>query len=394
MKKKKIGVMVYANPDYYPPTVSAIYLLSKYFDIILIGRNFESPSVTYPENVTIHRLGRYSTVREREAQSTQAKLWEYLKFIQNSHQLLQGVDCLYVYEPFAFVTGYLYKLRFNQTIPIFYHCHELAEKIAPLSSLTGWVQRLEKRWVNQATEVIQPEQERANYYQKLMELNKAPLVVPNFPLPSFFEFDCDWQNLIKNRWHNPVLFYRGSISTNISTVEILESVKLLPEKIQSQTRIEFVGSLNKNNEEELDRTVKSLCLDKIFHYLGMLSSYQDVQQVTLTACIGFCLYKKSSKNTNFTITSSNKIYEYAGCGLPIIISDSENYRNFLGKELWVRFADPDDPQSIANAVIDILSNFEQYQAMCLSARKAFEERYNYNIVFEPLLNKIKESVNH
>jgi glycosyltransferase involved in cell wall biosynthesis len=392
MKKKKLGMVVYANPDYYPPTVSAVYLLSQYFDVILIGRNFEPPSVTYPDNVTVHRLGDYSTVRERESLPIQAKLREYFKFIQKSHQLLQGVDCLYLYEPFAFVAGYLYKLRFNRTIPIFYHCHELPEKLFPLSSLTGWVQRLEKLWVNQATEVIQPEQERSEYYQQLMQLKKPPLIVPNFPLSSFFEFDCDWQDLIQKRYQNPIFFYRGAISSNISMTEILRSIKLLSEKLQSQVKVKFTGVLNQHSQKQLDDLVSSLHLKNTFDYLGKLPLYEDVQKVTLSTFLGFCLYKPSSKSLHFTVTSSNKIYEYAGCGLPVIVSDNENYRNFLGKEPWVYFANPDDPQSISAAIMDILSDFDQYQAMCLSARKAFEEKFNYDIVFQPLLEKIRQSV--
>jgi glycosyltransferase involved in cell wall biosynthesis len=393
MKEKQVGMVVYANPDYYPPTVSAIYLLSQYFDVILIGRNFEPSSVTYPDNVTVHRLGDYSTVRERESLPIQAKLREYFKFIQKSHQLLQGVDCLYLYEPFAFVAGYLYRLRFNRTIPIFYHCHELSEKLAPLSSLTGWVQQLEKCWVNQATEVIQPEQERANYYQQLMKMKQTPLVVPNFPLSSFFDFDCNWQELVKKRWQSPVLFYRGTISHTISMIEMLKSASLLPDKLRSQVRIEFAGMLNSSNQNRLDEEIISLSLKKSFNYLGMLP-YEKAQEPTLNASIGFCLYKNRGFDTMTSVTARNKIYEYAGCGLPIIISDSENYRNFLGKEPWVRFANPDDPQSISEAIMDILSDFDQYQAMCLSALKAFEEKFNYDIVFELLLDKIKQSVNY
>ena len=61
----------------------------------------------------------------------------------------------------------------------------------------------------------------------------------------------------------------------------------------------------------------------------------------------------------------------------------------MGNESWVRFANPDDPQSIADAIKDILSDFENYQKMCLAARQTFEERFNYETVFSPLLTKIK-----
>lgn len=91
-------------------------------------------------------------------------------------------------------------------------------------------------------------------------------------------------------------------------------------------------------------------------------------------------------------TASNKIYEYAACGLPVIVSDQPNYREHLANESWVRFADPDNPKSIASAVEDIMSDFNKYQAMCLAARQAFEEKYNYESAFYPLFKTIQELV--
>ena len=89
MNRKKIGILVYSNPDYYPPTINAIHLLSEHFDIVLIGRNQETPHWEYPSNVTVHRLGDYTSVREREQISSGAKIREYANFIIQAHQLLK-----------------------------------------------------------------------------------------------------------------------------------------------------------------------------------------------------------------------------------------------------------------------------------------------------------------
>lgn len=129
-----------------------------------------------------------------------------------------------------------------------------------------------------------------------------------------------------------------------------------------------------------------------FSYLGTLA-YKDLQAPTLSATVGFALYKNTSFDRVACVTACNKIYEYAACGVPVIVSNFPNYREYLASETWVRFADPDDPHSIASAVEDILSDFRKYQAMCLAARQAFEEKYNYESAFAPLLAKIKDLVN-
>jgi glycosyltransferase involved in cell wall biosynthesis len=155
--------------------------------------------------------------------------------------------------------------------------------------------------------------------------------------------------------------------------------------------IKFVGFLTNPNAKKLIGWVEHLKMSARFSYLGTLP-YKDLQTYTLAATLGFALYKDTNFDRLACVTACNKIYEYAACGLPAIVSDFPNYREYLGNEAWVRFADPNDPHSIASAMRDILSDFGNYQAMCLEARKAFEEKYNYESAFAPLLVKIDEFI--
>ncbi|MGJ5673015.1 MAG: glycosyltransferase [Nostochopsis sp.] len=388
MGKKSIGMLIYANPDYYPPTVNAIHLLSKYFDVILIGRNQDPPDREYPSNVTVYRLGKYTTVRQREQLSSRAKLWEYINFVLKARHLLKDVSFIYAYDAFAYTVAYLCQKSLPQKVPIMYHSHETSEQLAPLTSLSGWVHRAERQWSNKAVISVFPDKDRADFCHKVTNLEKIPLIVPNFPLKSFFEPPEDWNSLIKKRWEETTLFYRGSISDASAMQEIITSVSLLDKNVN----IKFVGFITNSNHEKLISWVEHLQMSTHFSYLGTLA-YKDLQAPTLSATVGFALYKNTSFDRVACVTACNKIYEYAACGVPVIVSNFPNYREYLASETWVRFADPDDPHSIASAVEDILSDFRKYQAMCLAARQAFEEKYNYESAFAPLLAKIKDLVN-
>lgn len=385
MNKKKIGMLIYANPDYYPPTVNAIHLLAKHFDVVLIGRNQEPPDCEYPSNVTVHRLGKYTSLQERVQASTRAKLWEYINFVTQSRHLLKDVSLIYAYDAFAYTAAYLCKIVQPQSAPLIYQNHEIVEHLPPLSSLSGWVHRAERSWIHKSDIVVFPDKDRAIFFQKATHLRKQIIIVPNFPLKSFLGIQEDWDSLIQKRWKSITLFYRGSISDTSAMREIITAASLLEEKVN----VKFVGFLKDSNGKELDHWVNHLNMSKYFSYLGTLP-YKDLNQPTLLATIGFALYKSTSFDRVACVTACNKIYEYAACGVPVIVSDFPTYREYLSGESWVHFADPDNPQSIASAVQNILSDFESYKAMCLAARQAFEEKFNYEAVFDPLLLEIKK----
>ena len=134
MGKKSIGMLIYANPDHYPPTVNAVHLLSEHFDVVLIGRNQDPANWEYPTHVRVHRLGQYTSVKEREQAPVGTKLWEYINFVAQARCLLKDVSLIYAYDAFGYTAAYLCQLVRPQPIPLIYHNHDLFNKLLPLSS--------------------------------------------------------------------------------------------------------------------------------------------------------------------------------------------------------------------------------------------------------------------
>jgi glycosyltransferase involved in cell wall biosynthesis len=382
MSRKKIGLVVYANPDHYPPTVNAVHLLAQHFDVVLIGRNQGICDRTYPANVQVHRLGQPSSVEEKFALSMPAKIREYIDFIVQTRRLLKDVALIYAYDSFAFSIARICQQFLPQKPALVYHNHEIFDNLFPLTSLTGWVERAEKLWINQADLTVFPDQDRAIFYQKRTPLISSPLIVPNFPLRSMFQLPEDWTTILQQRWETKTLFYRGSISDGSSMKEIVSAAALLP-----SAQVQFVGFLRSETQQVLFDWAQTEGLRDRVTYLGLLP-YADVMGHTVAATIGFALYKNTGYDRVACASACNKIYEYAACGLPVIVSDFSTYRDYLAQESWVRFADPTDPRSLYRAIQEILSNFEQYQQLCLDARRAFEQKFNYETVFTPLLQNL------
>ena len=105
---------------------------------------------------------------------------------------------------------------------------------------------------------------------------------------------------------------------------------------------------------------------------------------------GLSLHKPVSKGLEYLGSASNKLFEYAAMGLPVVVPNRESYRDFLNDAEWVTYADIEQPESIARAIDSIFADRERYAAMSRAARRAFEEQYNYERVFAPALERIVE----
>jgi glycosyltransferase involved in cell wall biosynthesis len=108
------------------------------------------------------------------------------------------------------------------------------------------------------------------------------------------------------------------------------------------------------------------------------------------ASVGLSIYKPVTKSLEYVASASNKLFEYAAMGLPVVVPDRASYRDFLGDAEWVTYADVEEPESIAQAITLIFADHERYVAMSRAARRAFEEQYNYERVFAPALDRIIE----
>ena len=59
----------------------------------------------------------------------------------------------------------------------------------------------------------------------------------------------------------------------------------------------------------------------------------------MTYHIGIGIHRKEDIMNKTLGTSSNKIYEYAAAGLPVLLYDNQQFRNYLGKYKWAFFTD-------------------------------------------------------
>ncbi len=123
--------------------------------------------------------------------------------------------------------------------------------------------------------------------------------------------------------------------------------------------------------------------------LGGFVPYEQLNRETPEALVGLVLYQPRETNMIFNATATNKLYEYAACGVPTVVPDNPAFREALAGESWVAFADPTDPVSVAAAVTRLLADDDAYDARSRAARTAFDTRFHFESGFAPLRDALR-----
>ena len=87
-------------------------------------------------------------------------------------------------------------------------------------------------------------------------------------------------------------------------------------------------------------------------------------------------------------TASNKIYEYAASGMPVLLYDNIHFRSILGNRNWAFFTDTQE-KSLVKTLEEIIA---QYQLLSSSAQKDFKAELCFEHYFQPLLKYLSGEI--
>ena len=111
-----------------------------------------------------------------------------------------------------------------------------------------------------------------------------------------------------------------------------------------------------------------------------VTAYQEVPKLVSTCHIGIGIHTGSDIMNATLGTSSNKIYEYAALGLPVLLFENDHFRNILADNIWSEFTDL-SKSSLIQAITNVVTN---YSLMNQSANETFKKQFNYESNFNKL----------
>lgn len=389
--KPKITIIIYANPDYYPPLINAVNLLLAQFDLIIICRKQNGIFYEYPAAIKIYRLGKEETVYIKERKNIFLKFFEYISFIIGVFWLIRNhhSKLIYSYDMHGFVAGVFPSVLLR--IKIIYHNLDFValSEMNPLGSL---VKRLELYFSRYAAKIIFPDIYRAKFFQREARLPIPPNVVLNAPLLIKFVPSNTLMNYSLKENQLPVdsrvVIYQGSINDSKCILEVIRSMVFWPKDFV----FVLIGWVTREFQDKIDALSRSLFLEKRVIYISAITPYPKHLIYAAGAHLGIALVKPQSLNQRFIAGACNKIFEYLALGIPVITNETPPFKEILDSS-FVYFIQTNSPEDIAKAVIQSESDNSEYGEKTRIARHVHLEKFNYEYQFKPILEYINGILN-
>jgi len=237
------------------------------------------------------------------------------------------------------------------------------------------VDRLEKYFVRHIDKIIVVEEVMASDYPGLGD---KLVIVSNFPELNFFPDEITPHDEVRSRR----LIYVG-IMTGIRGIrQCIEAVALAREKVK-EIELMLVGVINDvqlNND--IQKMMREDKYQEVVKLVGQVP-YSRVPRYLNSAGIGLLLFQPV--DYHLRAPYQNKLFEYAGFGLPIIASDFQVYEDTIRKHKCGILVDPTDPVKIAEAIVYLVEHPAEARAMGKRGIEMVRENYNWSCSEKNLL---------
>lgn len=257
-----------------------------------------------------------------------------------------------------------------------YDSHEVfAENIgiAEHSFIKKIIIFLEKRLVKRIDRMICVSNAAAEYFREKYKIAR-PTVITNCPMKS----DLPMQPKAEDAFE---VVYQGLMVAGRGYEEFVQAAKHLPKGVRLVLR--GYGTLEPYLREMIQK-------DALQDRVSFVDPVEVSELIAAASSSHVGIVVTRPVNINFRLSVSNKVFEYAAAGLPVILSDVPEHRYLNEKYHFGIVLDEVTPEKIAEAIIYLKDHPEDYAEMSANAKKMFDE-LNWETESEKLL-EIYESV--
>jgi glycosyltransferase involved in cell wall biosynthesis len=378
-KKPNLIVAIYSHPEYYPPTLNAISLLAGSFEeVFILHRNITGFDWVYPSNVKLVAPGKLYPVREVERRGVLQKIGWFLRFTFCFWRLWLKArpDSVIIYDALPTLSYRLFCWAVPKPRILWYHNHDVSEKQYIRPFTLGWLAWKSERWIFPRLQLFSlPAEERRQYFP-MDRLKGEFIFLPNFPSRIFYgqfsrvEADPEVYKLL----------YQGSIGPLHGLEEILGCIRepLAGKRVQ----LVLKGFVSEAYLAELNSLALANGLKDALQFIGP-SGYRGVVENAFTCHIGIGIHQRDDIMNRTLGTASNKIYEYAAAGMPVLVYDNPHFREKLGNFQWVFFTDV-SASSIRECLNRIIRDFPPLSEL---ARADFQRSLCFELYFLPVVQQ-------
>lgn len=389
MKENKVFdhilIVSYAHPELYPPIISMIHSLSDQTkEISVVTRYMLKSKWNYPNNVEIVYVNKkLHEGFEIENISILKKLKHFLSSIKVISKLVREkqTSLLIVHDVIPlFISFLLRRSLVKNNIKIWYHNHDVTKpENAGKYSLMGIAARYQKKAFPYIDLFSLPARERLKYFP-LELLKRKPIVIPNYPLKKIYQ---KIEKTYSPSSKTIKLVYQGSIGVGHG-LEVI--IKVLTIKVNhKQLELHLVGKIREEYLKKLKLIAVKHKVSSFLYYHGM-KPFSELAYTLSQFDIGLAIHQPYNITYATGGSASNKIYEYAACGLPVLYFDDQHYNNYLSHFEWTFSTDLS--QSSLEKFFNIIIN--NYLYFSNKAKTDFEDSLNYERIFKPLKKELNQ----
>lgn len=179
---------------------------------------------------------------------------------------------------------------------------------------------------------------------------------------------------------HPALGYIGDVKPWRGSTVTLEALAIL--KSQGREIVwECVGQLTDVQRQSMEQFIHQHGLNKVNLHDRLKP---DVWHPIIARChIGLAVLESLPNHVNSYPT---KLFEYMALGVPVIASGFPLYKEIVeGVGCGLTVNDPNDPQELADCIVQLLDNPEEARAMGQRGREAVRKHYRWDVEAHKLL---------
>lgn len=174
--------------------------------------------------------------------------------------------------------------------------------------------------------------------------------------------------IINDNNHILSLIYHGSVNSNRSIQNVVKALSIIRSK---NIFFSILGA--GDGIDKIEKLIKESGLSKTIKILKSVP-YEEIPSIINSHNIGILPF---AKWPGWNTSSPIKLFEYLACGIPVIATRISAHLNVLKDKNFVIWADSDNPQDIAKAIIQAYEKHEQFASFGREARKFVVNNYTW-----------------
>ena len=371
---------IYTDPDFYPPTINAIINLAAHCsEVVVISRNNSRFNFPFPENVWLRKSGKLLSVADAEKRGSWYKLLSFLRFAIKlySNAANKETDLLILYDPFPLLAFSIIRKFLPRRIITWYHNHDMPDVTLNRKLTIGWYAAAKEHAAMQHIRFFSlPSKDRLQFYPN-WEKTADHFIIPNYPSLKVYD---QLPKQVKDNGDIRIIF-QGAIGEGHALEEL---ILLLGEKIGGRSlQLVLKGPVRELYRQKLDQLAIKNNVQSRVTWIG-IGPYKEVPVITSSCQIGIAIHMGKDNVSRTLGTASNKIYEYAACGLPVVLYDDIPFTSYLKDRQWTFFTDG-SIDGLRNTIVNVITRITEAGE---SAINDFHESLNFEKAFLPALNSV------